>query len=72
MVQQFSLKFPHIEIQNFQTTSVGEMTKKIRILDLEEFYNFVIDNFSFEIILSKENYAWISYIWKFKFPNDLE
>ena len=43
MVQKFSLKSSHIEIQNFQTTSDGEMTKT-KVVDPEELYNFLVDN----------------------------
>ena len=34
-------------------SSDGEMTKT-KVVDLEKLYNFVVDNFSFEIILSRE------------------
>jgi len=44
MVWKFSMKSSHIEIKIFQTTSYGEMRKN-KVLNPEELYNFVIDNF---------------------------
>ena len=41
------------EIWIFQTTSDGETTK-VKVVDLEKFWNFVVDNL-FEIILSTKN-----------------
>ena len=52
-----------------QTTSDGETTK-VKVVDLEKFWNFVVDNL-FEIILSTKNYDWISQIWNSDFVNDL-
>jgi hypothetical protein len=43
MVPKFSFKSSHFEIQNIQMTSDGEMTKT-KDVDLEEQYNFIVDN----------------------------
>jgi hypothetical protein len=51
-------------------TSDREMTKT-KVVDLEELYNFTIDDFFIWNHLSKENYIWISHIWNLKFSNDL-
>ena len=37
----------------FQMIS-SEKTTKIKVVDLEKLWNFVVDNFSFEIILSSK------------------
>jgi len=47
-------EFSIFEIQNFQTTLDGEMTKT-KVLDIENLCNFVVDNFSFEIIYPTKN-----------------
>jgi hypothetical protein len=43
VVSKFSFKSLHFEIKNIQMTSDGEMTKT-KDVDLEEQYNFVVDN----------------------------
>jgi hypothetical protein len=40
---------------------------KTKVADLEEIYNFVVDNFFSWNHLSKKNYVWISHIWNLKF-----
>jgi len=50
--------------------SDGEMVKT-KFIDLEELYNFIVDNFFFWNHLSKENYVWIFHIWNLIFSNDL-
>jgi hypothetical protein len=42
-------------------TSHGEATE-IEVIDVEELYNFVVDNFLIWNHLSTENYVWISHI----------
>lgn len=37
------------KIQNFQTTSGGETTKT-EVADLDDIYNFAVNNFSFKFI----------------------
>jgi hypothetical protein len=46
-------EFLKFEFQNFQTTSHGETTK-IKVVDPKNLYNFLVDQFSFEIILSRK------------------
>jgi hypothetical protein len=41
-------------------------------IDLEQLYNFVVENFFIWNHLSKKNYIWISYIWNLNFSNDLK
>jgi hypothetical protein len=53
MVPKYSLKFSHIEIQNFWTTSDGETTKT-KVVNLKELYDFILDIFSFEIIYPRK------------------
>jgi hypothetical protein len=43
------MKFKNFEIQILQMTSDVESTKT-KVVDLDENYNFVVDDFSFEII----------------------
>ena len=45
--------------QNFQTTS-DVKTTKIKVVGLEKFWNFVVDNFLIWNHLVNENYVWIS------------
>ena len=46
-------EFLKFEIWIFKMSSNGEMTK-MKVVDLEKLCNFVVDNFSFEIILSRK------------------
>ena len=46
-------------------------TAKMKVVDLEKLWNFVVDNFFIWNHLVKENYIWISQIWNSKFVNDL-
>ena len=46
--------------------SDGETTK-IKVVDLEKLWNFVVDNFLIWNHLVKENYVWISKNLKFEF-----
>ena len=58
--------------QNFQTTS-DVKTTKIKVVGLEKFWNFVVDNFLIWNHLVIENYIWISQIWNSNFViNNLE
>ena len=47
-------------------------TIKTKVVDLEELYNFIVNNFFILNHLFKENYVWISHILNSKFSNDLE
>jgi hypothetical protein len=47
------------------TLSNGEITK-IKVVDLDEFYKIVVDNFSISNNLISWNYVWSSNILKFK------
>ncbi len=40
---------------------------KIKVIDLDELYNFVVDNFTIWNHLLLEKNIWISYILKYKF-----
>jgi hypothetical protein len=62
--------FLKFEIWIFQTTSDGE-TAKIKVIDLEKLWNFVVDNFLIWNHIVNENYIWISQIWNSNFVNDL-
>jgi hypothetical protein len=44
---------------------------KTEVVDLEELYNFVADNYFIWNYLTIEEYIWISHIWNLKFSNDL-
>ena len=46
-------EFLKFKIWIFKMSSNGEMTK-MKVVDLEKLCNFVVDNFSFEIILSRK------------------
>jgi len=46
-------------------------TIKTKGVDLEELYNFIVNNFFISNHLFKENYVWISHISNSKFSNDL-
>jgi len=39
-----------------------EETTKTKVVDFEELYNFIVDNFFIWNHLSKKNYVWISHI----------
>ena len=47
-------------------TSDGE-TIKMKVVDLEKLWNYVVDNFFIWNYLVKENYVWISKYLKFEF-----
>jgi len=61
MAPKYSLKISHIEIQIFRMAS-DEETTKTKVVDFEELYNFIVDNFFIWNHLSKKNYVWISHI----------
>ena len=69
MVLKFSFKSSQLEIENFQTTSDGEMTKS-KVVDHIEMYKSVVCNFFIWCHLSKKNCVWISHIWNSKFLNN--
>jgi hypothetical protein len=71
MVQKFGLKSSRIKIQFFQKTSDREMTKKTKVVDLVELYNFVLD-FHLKLFNHIRLYLNLSYL-KFKiFKRPLE
>ena len=47
MVPEFCLKHSNFEIQNFQIvqTTLDEKMTKTKIVDLDEIYNFIVDNY---------------------------
>jgi hypothetical protein len=59
-------EFLKFEIWIFKMTSNGETTK-IKVVDLEKLHNFRVDNFFIWNLFVKENYVWISKIWKLNF-----
>lgn len=67
MHAKITFEFVIFEIQIFK----WEITKT-KVINLEKLYNFVVDNFSFEIIYAKKIFVWISHIINLKFSNDLE
>ena len=60
-----TFEFLKFEFQNFQTTSDRETTK-IKVVDLEKLWNFIVHNFFIWDHLVKENYVWIFKNLKFK------
>ena len=53
-----------------QTKSHEKITK-IKVINLEKLYNFVVDNFFIWDYFMKENYVGISQNWNLNFSNDL-
>jgi hypothetical protein len=66
-----TFEFNTSEILFFQTTLDGETTKT-KVVDIEKLYNFVVDNFSFEIICySRKTMFQFSHIWNSKILNNV-
>ena len=67
-IWKYCLKLSYFEnqIQTVQTKSYRTVTKT-KVVDLDELYNFVVDDFSIWNHLLLQNIIWISYILKFKF-----
>ena len=61
-----TFEFLKFEFQFFQTTSDGE-TIKMKAINLEKLWNFVVHNFWIWDHLVKENYVWIFKNLKFEF-----
>ena len=56
MAPKYSLKISLVEIQIFRMAS-DEETTKTKVVDFEELYNFIVDNFFIGNHLSKKNYV---------------
>ena len=54
-------------MNNVTTTLSDEQMIKIKVVDLDEFYNFVVDDFFSWNHLLVQNVVWSSHFLKFKF-----
>jgi hypothetical protein len=50
---------------------IDDQMTKLKVVDLEKLWNYVVDNFLIWNHLVKENYVWIFKKLKFEFLNDL-
>jgi hypothetical protein len=55
----------------FTTTMSDEHMTKIKVVDLDKLYNFVVEHFLIQINFDNKKYVWISQIWNLNFSNDL-
>jgi hypothetical protein len=67
---KITFEFLTFKIRIFETTSDGETTK-IKGVDHETLYNFVVDNFSFEIINPRKIMFEFRHIWILNSSNDI-